>query len=101
MPFRIACRELKINAHYVYQNDAICKGVINLRGVVTPADLRERFDLPVSENEETTRIIIITLERWKSALSSIRQNVLDIDESSIEQQRSSWLFERKVYCGSC
>ena len=38
------------------------KGVINLRGVVTPIiDLRERFELPISENEETTRIIIITL----------------------------------------
>ena len=43
-------------AHYV-------KGVINLRGVVTPIiDLRERFGLPVSENEDTTRIIIIQLE---------------------------------------
>ena len=36
------------------------KGVINLRGVVTPIiDLRERFNLPISGDEETTRIIIL------------------------------------------
>ncbi|MEK4385147.1 chemotaxis protein CheW [Solibacillus sp. FSL W7-1464] len=67
--------------HYV-------KGVINLRGVVTPViDLRERFDLPVSGNEETTRIIIITLETMEVGfIVDSANDVLDINASSIEQQ---------------
>lgn len=64
------------------------KGVINLRGVVTPViDLRERFDLPISGNEETTRIIIITLETMEVGfIVDSANDVLDIDASSIEQQ---------------
>lgn len=64
------------------------KGVINLRGVVTPIiDLRERFNLPVSGNEETTRIIIITLEDMEVGFVVDSANdVLDIASSSIEQQ---------------
>ncbi|ATP39372.1 chemotaxis protein CheW [Solibacillus sp. R5-41] len=64
------------------------KGVINLRGVVTPViDLRERFELPISENEETTRIIIITLETMEVGFVVDSANdVLDIDSESIEQQ---------------
>ena len=68
-------------AHYV-------KGVINLRGVVTPiVDLRQRFNLPVSPNEETTRIIIISLEDMDVGFVVDSANdVLDIAASSIEQQ---------------
>lgn len=64
------------------------KGVINLRGVVTPViDLRERFDLPIPESEETTRIIIITLESMEVGFVVDSANdVLDIDSESIEQQ---------------
>lgn len=64
------------------------KGVINLRGVVTPIiDLRERFNLPVSPNEETTRIIIITLEDMEVGFVVDSANdVLDIAATSIEQQ---------------
>ena len=64
------------------------KGVINLRGVVTPIiDLRERFNLPVSENEDTTRIIIITLEDMEVGFVVDSANdVLDIAATSIEQQ---------------
>ncbi|MEG0472495.1 MAG: chemotaxis protein CheW [Solibacillus sp.] len=64
------------------------KGVINLRGVVTPViDLRERFELPIPENEETTRIIIITLETMEVGFVVDSANdVLDIDSESIEQQ---------------
>ncbi|WP_249646215.1 chemotaxis protein CheW, partial [Lysinibacillus sp. D3C2_S12] len=47
----------------VPKTEKYVKGVINLRGVVTPiVDLRERFELPISDHEETTRIIIISLE---------------------------------------
>jgi len=64
------------------------KGVINLRGVVTPViDLRERFNLPESENEDTTRIIIIALEDMEVGFVVDSANdVLDIAATSIEQQ---------------
>ena len=68
-------------AHYV-------KGVINLRGVVTPIiDLRERFYLPISQNEETTRIIIINIGDMEVGFVVDSANdVLDIPAASIEQQ---------------
>ncbi len=64
------------------------KGVINLRGVVTPiVDLRERFELPVFEHEETTRIIIISLEDMEVGFVVDSANdVLDIPANSIEPQ---------------
>lgn len=64
------------------------RGVINLRGVVTPIiDLRERFGLPISENEESTRIIIITLEDMEVGFVVDSANdVIDIAMNSIEHQ---------------
>ena len=64
------------------------KGVINLRGVVTPIiDLRERFGIVSSANEETTRIIIIQLEDMEVGFVVDSANdVLDIHTSSIEPQ---------------
>ena len=64
------------------------KGVINLRGVVTPIiDLRERFGLIVSENEDNVRIIIIQLEDMEVGFVVDSANdVLDIQSVSIEQQ---------------
>ncbi|MEK3765010.1 MULTISPECIES: chemotaxis protein CheW [unclassified Solibacillus] len=72
----------------VPKTERFVKGVINLRGVVTPViDLRERFDLPISGNEETTRIIIITLETMEVGfIVDSANDVLDIDAASIEQQ---------------
>lgn len=64
------------------------KGVMNLRGVVTPiVDLRERFEIPASENEDTTRIIIISLEDMEVGFVVDSANdVLDIAANSIEPQ---------------
>ena len=64
------------------------KGVINLRGIVTPIiDLRERFNLPISGNEETARIIIVMLENMEVGFVVDSANdVLDISVESIEQQ---------------
>ncbi|RHW39624.1 chemotaxis protein CheW [Lysinibacillus yapensis] len=64
------------------------KGVINLRGVVTPIlDLRERFAIPVSNQEETTRIIIITLDEMEVGfIVDSANDVIDIPVDSIEQQ---------------
>lgn len=67
--------------HYV-------KGVINLRGVVTPIiDLRQRFGLPIPEDEETTRIIIIQLDDMEVGFVVDSANdVLDIATDTIEPQ---------------
>ncbi len=80
------------------------KGVINLRGVVTPIiDLRERFGLIASENEDNVRIIIIQLEDMEVGFVVDSANdVLDIQSTSIEQQPdSSWLIRRRVYFRCC
>ena len=64
------------------------KGVINLRGVVTPIiDLRERFALQVSNNEETTRIIIVMLDNMDVGfIVDSANDVLDIPVETIEHQ---------------
>ncbi|MGE7621811.1 chemotaxis protein CheW [Viridibacillus sp. NPDC096237] len=64
------------------------KGVINLRGVVTPIiDLRERFDLNTSSDNETTRIIIISLDEMEVGfIVDAANDVMDIPKESIEPQ---------------
>ncbi|BDH61163.1 chemotaxis protein CheW [Lysinibacillus sp. PLM2] len=64
------------------------KGVINLRGVVTPIiDLRERFDLPASGYVDSTRIIIVTLDSMEVGFVVDSANdVIDIPLSAIEHQ---------------
>ena len=72
----------------VPKTEKYVKGVINLRGVVTPIiDLRERFGIPVSDNEETTRIIIITTDEMEVGFVVDSANdVIDIPVNAIEQQ---------------
>lgn len=72
----------------VPKTEKFVKGVINLRGVVTPIiDLRERFGLPPSEHMESTRIIIITLEDMEVGFVVDSANdVIDIPVDTIEQQ---------------
>ncbi|MCD8501531.1 MAG: chemotaxis protein CheW [Bacillaceae bacterium] len=62
------------------------KGVINLRGVVTPIiDLRNRFDLEVTEETESTRIIIVAVGKMEVGLVVDAANdVVDIPTSGIE-----------------
>lgn len=62
------------------------KGVINLRGVVTPViDLRNRFNLPEAEHTDATRIIITHIDDIEVGLIVDAANdVIDIPESSIE-----------------
>ncbi|BAQ10539.1 chemotaxis protein [Bacillus sp. OxB-1] len=64
------------------------KGVINLRGVVTPiVDLRDRFGLDLKEMDDSTRIIIVSLEEFEVGLIVDAANdVLDIPLQSIEPQ---------------
>lgn len=64
------------------------KGVINLRGVVTPIiDLRERFSLPASDNQDATRIIIVSIKDTEVGfIVDSANDVLDINTKSIEPQ---------------
>ncbi|REB09775.1 chemotaxis protein CheW [Sporosarcina sp. BI001-red] len=64
------------------------KGVINLRGMVTPiVDLRNRFDLPEMEYNDNTRIIIVNLENFDVGLIVDDANdVIDIPVNALESQ---------------
>lgn len=67
--------------HYV-------KGVINLRGVVTPIiDLRARFELEEEPYTESTRIIIVVLEDLEVGfIVDAANDVIDIPSHHIEPQ---------------
>ncbi|MDX8362231.1 chemotaxis protein CheW [Cytobacillus sp. IB215316] len=62
------------------------KGVINLRGVVTPIiDLRNRFGLMTTNYSDSTRIIIVAIEDVEVGLIVDSANdVIDIPDDSIE-----------------
>jgi purine-binding chemotaxis protein CheW len=62
------------------------KGVINLRGVVTPViDLRGRFQLPEKDYTDQTRIIIVAVGDLEvGMIVDAANDVLDVDESQIE-----------------
>ena len=64
------------------------RGVINLRGIVTPiVDLRERFGIDLKEVDNQTRIIIVSLEEYDVGLIVDAANdVLDIPVELIESQ---------------
>ncbi|AOH54308.1 chemotaxis protein CheW [Peribacillus muralis] len=64
------------------------KGVINLRGVITPIiDLRVRFGFEEVEYDDSTRIIIVILDDMEVGLIVDSANdVLDIPVNSIEPQ---------------
>jgi purine-binding chemotaxis protein CheW len=64
------------------------KGVINLRGVVTPiVDLRERLGMEVQALDDRARIIIVSLEEFEVGLIVDAANdVIDIPVDSIEPQ---------------
>ncbi len=62
------------------------KGVINLRGVVTPIiDLRSRFGLDAGESNDHTRVIIVGIQDKEVGLVVDAANdVLDVAIDSIE-----------------
>lgn len=62
------------------------KGVINLRGVVTPiVDLRNRFGLDESDYSDSTRVIIVALPQMEVGLIVDAANdVIDINTDAIE-----------------
>ncbi|SER60164.1 chemotaxis protein CheW [Salipaludibacillus aurantiacus] len=62
------------------------EGVINLRGVVTPIiDLRKRFNIEGLDHSDTTRVIIVTVEKMDVGLVVDAANdVIDIPRSAVE-----------------
>ncbi|OUM96960.1 MAG: chemotaxis protein CheW [Thermobacillus sp. ZCTH02-B1] len=62
------------------------KGVINLRGVVTPViDLRGRFGLPEAETTENSRIITVQVNDIEVGfIVDSANDVIDIDSDKIE-----------------
>lgn len=70
----------------VPQTADFVKGVINLRGVVTPViDLRVRFDMEQKEFDELSRIIIVHMDDMEVGLIVDAANdVIDIPEDTIE-----------------
>ncbi|MBA2870826.1 purine-binding chemotaxis protein CheW [Anoxybacillus calidus] len=62
------------------------KGVINLRGVVTPIiDLRTRFGLEEAAISESTRVIIVTLDEIEVGfIVDAANDVVDIPADAIE-----------------
>lgn len=72
----------------VPKTSSFVKGVINLRGVITPIiDLRERFDLQANALNDRSRMIMIKLDDMEVGLIVDAANdVLDIPLSAIEPQ---------------
>lgn len=70
----------------VPKTPAFVEGIINLRGEVIPLiDLRKRFDLPVREKDEFTRVIIVNLENVRVGLVvDFVDEVLRIGSDSID-----------------
>ncbi|WP_010269513.1 chemotaxis protein CheW [Paenibacillus senegalensis] len=63
------------------------KGVINLRGVVTPViDLRSRFGLEEREYSEQTRIIIVAYQEMEVGLIVDSANdVMDVEGNAVKE----------------
>lgn len=70
----------------VPQTPHFVKGVINLRGVVTPViDLRARFGFEEKEYDDSTRIIIVYLDEVEVGLIvDLANDVIDIPVNIIE-----------------
>ncbi|MFC5603085.1 chemotaxis protein CheW [Sporosarcina koreensis] len=80
--------EKLISITRVPKTPSYIKGVINLRGVVTPiVDLRERFGMELKPLDDSSRIIIVSLEEFEVGLIVDSANdVIDIPVGSIEPQ---------------
>lgn len=98
--FQLIDKEYALPVHQVYSIEKLMhitrvpgtvpfvKGVINLRGVVTPIiDLRSRFGLSDERYDDSTRIIIAALDDIEVGLIVDGANdVLDIPVDAIEPQ---------------
>ncbi|PWA13525.1 chemotaxis protein CheW [Pueribacillus theae] len=78
--------ERMIHITRVPKMPAFVKGVINLRGIVTPIiDLKERFSIDTEDYTESTRIIIVAVEDKEVGLIVDAANdVIDIPADAVE-----------------
>lgn len=96
--FQLDGKEYGISVHYVHGIEKVqhitripgtapyVKGVINLRGIVTPIiDLRKRFGIGECEYTDATRVIIVAIDDIEVGLVVDAANdVIDITEDAIE-----------------
>lgn len=96
--FRLKDEEYGVEVHQVMSIERIqhitkvprtpdfVKGVINLRGVVTPViNLRSRFDINEEEYTDSTRMIIVAINEMEVGLIVDAANdVIDIPANAIE-----------------
>ncbi|MDL4840084.1 chemotaxis protein CheW [Aquibacillus rhizosphaerae] len=70
----------------VPQTASFVKGVINLRGVITPIiDLKKRFSMEATEFTDSTRIIIVYIDGMEVGLIvDAAYDVIDIPHDAIE-----------------
>jgi purine-binding chemotaxis protein CheW len=70
----------------VPRTPSFVKGVINLRGIVTPIiNLRSRFDLEEEEYTDNTRIIVVSVEGMEVGLIVDAANdVIDVPLNTVE-----------------
>lgn len=71
----------------VPRTPSFVKGVINLRGIVTPViDLRSRFDIEETEPTDETRIIIVNANDLEVGMIVDSANdVIDVPANAVEQ----------------
>jgi purine-binding chemotaxis protein CheW len=66
-----------IEIRKVPKSPPFVEGVINLRGGIVPViDLRKRFDLPINENRQAAKILIVELA--KNQVGMIVDNVSEV-----------------------
>ena len=77
--------ERLMNITRVPRTPSFVKGVINLRGVVTPViDLRARFQLPLRTDDEQSRIVIVSMEQFDVGLIVDTANdIIDVPRERI------------------
>ncbi len=85
---RVSGIEKLLHITRVPKTVSFIKGVINLRGVITPIiDLRTRFGFEEIEYNDSTRIIIVVMNGMEVGLIVDSANdVLDLPVTSIEPQ---------------
>lgn len=82
--------EKTLNITRVPNTKPYVKGVINLRGEVIPViSLRERFGLPVKDNNNDTRIIIVSIKDYVVGLIvDSSSEVIHLDDNEIDNPPS-------------
>ena len=83
------------------QTPAFMEGIINLRGRIIPViDLRKRFQLPIMEHNDDTRIIIVEVNGQTVGITVDAVNeVVCLDATSIEPPPPSFVLDSQYIHG--